>query len=183
MSLPKSSLLSLLVIFTIPQSDAICALLVTDFGAIGDGVYYDTAPIQAAVDACADAGGGRVVFPAGGTYLTGTIFLKSGVVLEVEEGATVAGSPEEDRYPAERERWYVVVAEKAADVGITGPGRIDGRGEAFVELVDAKKNVMKSWNRTGKCLGDECRPRLIGFVDSVNVRVWNVSLVNPAYWW
>ena len=49
-----------------------------DFGAVGDGSKLDTAAIQAAIDAAANAGGGTVVLPPG-TYLSGTLFLKSGV--------------------------------------------------------------------------------------------------------
>ncbi|XXG56557.1 hypothetical protein AAC387_Pa03g3940 [Persea americana] len=154
---------------------------VKDFGASGDGKSYDTRCIQAAIDACAMAGGGRVRFPAG-SYLTGTIFLRSGVVLEVEKGARILGGAKERDYPAEGRRWYVVLAENATDVGITGGGEINGQGWKFVKRMNPRKNVMVSWNKTGKCYGDECRPRLIGFLDSRNVRVWNVNLIEPAYW-
>lgn len=85
-------------------------------------------------------------------------------------------------YPREAWRWYVVVAENATGVGITGGGVVDGQGLGFVERFDKKKNVMVSWNRTGACLGDECRPRLVGFLGCTNVRVWNVTLREPAYW-
>ena len=46
------------------------------FGARGDGRTKDTAAIQRAVDAAHEAGGGTVEVPAG-TYLSGSIFLKS----------------------------------------------------------------------------------------------------------
>lgn len=77
----------------------------------------------------------------------------------------------------------MVLAENASDVGITGGGVVDGQSSAFVERFDEKKNVMVSWNRTGACSGDECRPRLVGFIGCNNVRVWNVTLTQPAYWW
>ncbi len=48
---------------------------VRDYGATGDGNTLDTSAIQAAVDACANMGGGTVSLPTG-TYLTGTIILK-----------------------------------------------------------------------------------------------------------
>lgn len=159
---------------------------VTDYGAFGDGAHYDTPHIQAAIDACSAASGGagvcRVVFPPR-TYLTATVFLKSGVVLEVQRGAKILGGTKLEDYPAEASRWYVVLAEDAVDVGITGGGEINGQGLEFVERFDERKNVMLSWNRTGACLGDECRPRLVGFLRCRNVRVWNISLIEPAYWW
>ncbi|KAK8935308.1 hypothetical protein KSP39_PZI013985 [Platanthera zijinensis] len=155
---------------------------VTDFGAAGDGQRYDTKPIQAAIDACASSGGGRVLFPSGGSYLTGTLFLRSYVVLDVERGARILGGSREEDYPPDSAEWYVVLAKNAKGAGITGGGEINGQGEAFVVRSDARKNVMVSWNQTGSCLGDECRPRLIGFLDSKEVRVWDITLNQPAYW-
>ncbi|MQM21210.1 hypothetical protein Taro_054245 [Colocasia esculenta] len=154
---------------------------VRDYGATGDGMTYDTRAIQAAVDAVAARGGGRVRFPPG-NYLTATILLRSGVVLEVEKGARVLGGTKQEDYLPEQPRWYVVLAEDAEDVGITGGGEINGQGGAFVQRRDKRKNVMVSWNATGACEGDECRPRLVGFVGCRNVRLWDIRLIEPAYW-
>ncbi|XP_010431435.1 PREDICTED: uncharacterized protein LOC104715754 [Camelina sativa] len=164
-------------------------LSVTDFGATGDGINYDSSAIQSTIDACnrhcaSSSSICRVVFPSG-TYLTAKLHLRSGVVLDVTEDAVLLGGPRiEDYYPAETSSdWYVVVANNATDVGISGGGAIDGQGSKFVVRFDEKKNVMVSWNQTGACLGDECRPRLVGFVDSRNVEIWNITLREPAYWW
>lgn len=107
-------------------------------GAVGDGVAHDTAAIQAAVDACAAGGGGRVVFPPG-RYRAGTIALRSRVVLQIEAGATLLGTDDLDAYraavpPADQpeakfgERWHraLIVGEGLEDVGILGDGVIDG---------------------------------------------------------
>lgn len=155
---------------------------VADYGAIGDGLHYDTAAIQATIDACHSAGGGQIRFPPG-TYLTATVYIKSGVYLVVEEGAKILGGTKLEDYPEESRRWYVLLAENATDVGITGGGVIDGHGMKFVKRFEEAKNVMVSWNETGACLGDECRPRLVGFLGCRNVRVWNIRLNEPAYWW
>lgn len=133
------------------------------------------------MDACFASGGGYVKFPPG-DYLTATIFLRSGVTLVVEEGARVLGGTRMEDYPVDSDRWYVVLAENATDVGITGGGVIDGQGLKFVVKFNERKNVMVSWNATGSCDGDECRPRLVGFIRCRNVRVSNVALTEPAYW-
>lgn len=161
---------------------------VTQFEAIGDGVHYDTVAIQKAIDECSAAVESthrspcHVTFPAG-KYLTATVHLKSGVVLDISRNATVLGGPRLRDYPEEQSRWYVVLAEGADDVGITGGGEINGQGLKFVQRFDDRKNVMVSWNKTGACLGDECRPRLVGFIGCRNVKIWNVRLIEPAYWW
>jgi polygalacturonase len=73
---------------------------VEDFGAIADGETLNTASIQQAIDACHMAGGGVVLFSKG-WYLTGTVYLKSNVVLEVAESAVILGSRNHERdYPA-----------------------------------------------------------------------------------
>ncbi|KAK7278858.1 hypothetical protein RJT34_23897 [Clitoria ternatea] len=155
---------------------------VTDFGATGDGVRYDTGPIQVAINSCPEGRRCHVTFPAPGRYLTATVFLKSGVVLNVEAGATVLGGARQEDYPEDPARWYVVVAENATEVGIGGGGVVDGQAHKFVVREDPRKNIMVSWNKTGTCLGDECRPRLIGFLGCNSVTVSNVTLNQPAYW-
>jgi hypothetical protein len=46
---------------------------VRDYGAMGDGVHNDTASIQAAINACDNAGGGTVFFPTGHYNETGLV--------------------------------------------------------------------------------------------------------------
>ena len=72
---------------------------VTEFGAKGDGAAKDTAAVQRAVDAASAAGGGEVLLPKG-TYLCGSVFLKSGVDFHLAEGATLKGSPDPADYNA-----------------------------------------------------------------------------------
>ena len=65
---------------------------VKEFGAVGDGVTKDTQAIQAALDA-----GGLVFFPPG-TYLSGTLHLRSGGGLLLSPGATLLASPDPEDY-------------------------------------------------------------------------------------
>ncbi|XP_051138708.1 uncharacterized protein LOC127256639 [Andrographis paniculata] len=176
--------------FSIIQSDGdphfSASISVADYGATATGVQYDTAAIQSAIDACSSAYSldrrlCQVIFPPG-KYLTATLHLKSGVVLNVSKNATILGGTKLEDYSEKQEKWYVVVAENAADLGITGGGEINGQGLEFVERFDERKNVMVSWNKTGACAGDECRPRLVGFIGCRNVRVWDVHFEQPAYW-
>ena len=71
---------------------------VRDFGAVGDGKTKNTLSIQKAIDECSRTGGGVVKFE-GGRYLTGMIFLKDSVTLEITASATLLGSPNDADYP------------------------------------------------------------------------------------
>lgn len=132
-------LVALALTFTLTSASAATVISVRDQGATGDGQTLDTAAIQQAIDACAEAGGGQVVFPPG-TYRSGTIRLKSQVTLILQAGSTLAGSESLDDYaghtppegsPERRigDRWHrsLIQAVGVENIGIEGPGTIDGR--------------------------------------------------------
>lgn len=109
---------------------------VRDFGAVGDGVTYDTAAVQAAIDACSEAGEGTVYF-AKGTYLSGTIELRSNITIELSASAVLLASPEKKDYPGAQDQdyflgtGYFITGSNLQNIQITGQGTIDGSGEAF----------------------------------------------------
>lgn len=126
---------------------------IRDFGAKEKGVPRENArAIQAAIDA-ASSRRGRVVVPAG-TWLTGTIWMKSRVELNLLRGAVLRASADLEDYNAlnaypenwssKSEGWvgkHLVVAREVTDVAITGPGTVDGAGDAFfAEKADINPN-------------------------------------------
>lgn len=111
---------------------------VQDFGAKGDGQTLDTAAFNAAVTACAAAGGGQVLVPAG-RYLTGTIRLKSNITMMLDASAEIIGTPDLTQYegftppqgnPMARipARWHraLVLGVNVENVTIAGRGVING---------------------------------------------------------
>ena len=110
--------------------------------------------IQKAIDKCSQKGGGRVVIPAGQKFLTAAIQLKSGVNLEVQEGAVLEFAFEPELYPIVPTRWEgldcwnlspLIYAYQAKDIAITGKGTIDGGGsnETWWPWCGSKKFGMK----------------------------------------
>ena len=69
----------------------------SDYGAKGDPTTLNTKAIQAAIDAAAKDGGTVVLNP--GTYLSGSLFVKTGVTLQVDKGVTILGSQRIEDYP------------------------------------------------------------------------------------
>ena len=120
---------------------------VRDYGALGDGSTLATAAITQAVRACHDAGGGTVAFPAG-IYVTGTFELLGNVTLQLQSGAVIQGSKQLADYGVKTDfiakgqsgqsgeglRAGIIIANKADNIAILGPGTIDGQGTYFVDV-------------------------------------------------
>ena len=114
------------------------AYVITKYGAKATNTAaQNQKAIQKTIDLCSKKGGGRVVIPAGQTFLTGAITLKDGVNLHVEEGAVLEFAFEPELYPIVETSWEglecfnlspCVYAFKAKDIAITGKGTIDGGG-------------------------------------------------------
>ena len=112
--------------------------LITKFGAKTDATAaQNQKAIQKTIDKCSKKGGGRVVVPAGSTFLTGALQLKSGVNLEVQEGAVLQFAFEPELYPIVETSWEgldcynlspCLYAFQAEDIALSGKGTIDGGG-------------------------------------------------------
>jgi polygalacturonase len=112
------------------------------FGAVGDGKNLDSPAIDQAIAACAQAGGGTVLVPAG-TYLSGSIHLKSNIHLLIDAGATILGAPQDMNLYDETEPYTfggyqdgghcyfhnsLIWGENLTNVFISGNGTINGGG-------------------------------------------------------
>jgi hypothetical protein len=113
--------------------------VITHLGAVPDGRTCCTQIINCAISELAEGGGGRLVIPRG-TFITGTVVLRSYVSLVLEEGAVLLGSDDiEDYLPRiwghhqDITPWHLVLAEDCTNVSIVGPGTIRGNGPTFWE--------------------------------------------------
>ncbi len=170
---------------------------VTDFGAVGDGVTLNTRAIQEAVDQVSRKGGGTVYFPPG-VYLSGTVYLRDHICLNLESGAVLLGSRNVQDYPLNISRYasgsdrYVARAllwgEELHDITLTGKGTIDGQGAFFA----ANRPATKEYQDLLRAFPDPRRfpveahyinrPYLIRLISCRNVLVEKLSLQKPAMW-
>ena len=188
MNIIRSGLAAVLIGGTMALPAVAVTVDVREHGAKGDGVAKDTAAVQRAVDAVAAHGGGVVLLPKG-TYLCGSVFLKSGVDFHLAEGATLKGSPDREDYNAVDvcpQNWsskaesasgaHLLLCIEQTNVTVRGTGRIDGNCTAFVLGPDGKP-----W--PGGQGHIPWRPsQMLYFVESANVRVEGVTLVDSPYW-
>jgi len=149
---------------------------VITYGAIGDGQTLNTKALQAAIDACTQAGGGMVRVPAG-KYVSGTLLLKSNVTLSLDYDAYILGSQKQADYPIDNLRraregqsQCLLYAEDATHIRLEGLGVIDGRGtpEAFPK-------------RRPGARGDR-RPRLLRFEGCENLTFSGLTYTRTAFW-
>ena len=148
-----------------------------DYGAAGDGQTNDQQAIQSAIDACLAAGGGTVPLSSG-TFLSGPIFLRTSITLQINSDATLLGTQNPDDYQRmpgmpDVGRSILSLVNAGVDAGattgqtdvtITGSGTIDGAG---------------AWWWANHL---DNRPRLVTFYKSQRILVEGITLTNsPSF--
>lgn len=170
-----------------------------EYGAKGDGNTMNTKPIQDAIDACAKDGGGKVVFLPG-KYVTGAIFLKANVVLDLDEGVELLGSQDLEDYPKIDTRvagiemkWPAALVNIIGQqhAGIVGKGIINGRGKPFWDAYWALRKQYEPkglrWivdydaERPRTLLVDRCEDILIKDITLKEAGFWTVHLLYSSY--
>ncbi len=167
---------------------------VLDFGAIGDGITNDAAAIQAAINACSEAGGGRVVLPGGKVFRSSVLTLCSNLEFHLEMGATLKGSdhlsdylmsaqimsnPHKADVPSYenceyngRPTHYFLYAKDCENLAITGLGKIDGNESIFYGEVK-HCHIEGAFYPSAPLL----------YLENVNhLTIEQVTLTNSAFW-
>lgn len=168
--------------------------LVTDFGAIGDGLTLDTQAIQAAIRQANTEGGGRVVFPTSKRFLSGSLILLENVELYLEQGSVLQASGNYEDYPPRlisdhtggRVDEYVLPQRaflagfQADNLKITGPGEINGNSDGFIETRGVEIHQMRA-PIGGRSQYLE-RPFTIFLIECQQVELLDFTLRDPAFW-
>ena len=162
-----------------------------------DGKTLCTSQLQQAINRIAKKGKGTLVLSSG-TYLSGSIFLKSGVTLKLERGATLLGSSNPYDYKLtdvgvsgddtrhDNACMALVMAQDAQHIAIENEGVIDGNGLQLAlnadslhhtgELVDAHYNVRRQ--RPSELV----RPKLFFFTGCDDVKITGGEYRSSANW-
>ena len=158
--------------------------LATDFGAKADGITLNTASLQAGIDYISARGGGRLIL-SGGDFVSGTIYLKSGVDLHIAAGARLLGSLNPFDYIQDKVAGWMalVLAVGQNDIAISGNGIIDGRGFEVGNnsVMYVHFGIWKDALKLDRVDAPK-RPENIHFYRCNNVRITDVSINNPACW-
>jgi polygalacturonase len=164
--------------------------LANDYGAKGDGTSLNTPSIQRAIDAASGVSGTVSIRP--GVYLTGSLFLKSGVTLDLPEGATLVGSQKLDDYPMFPTRiagiemsWpsALINVRDQHDVTITGKGTIDGDGPPWWKSYWDLRAIYEPKGLRWASDYDARRPRLILIQNSSDVSLGGGLLLKRSGFW
>ena len=178
-------------------------VVLTDFGAMGDGIADNTQAFEKAVAALDKQGGGHLVVPAG-IFLTGPVVLKDHMDLHLERGALILLSPDKAAHLRKGKIVPGISASKRTDVSITGEGIIDGNGQWWRGVKRSKVSDVE-WNAFQRMGGtvtedgslwypydlkaypniadsyaaqEKMRTHLIRFTDCQRVRVQGVTIQN-----
>lgn len=178
---------------------------ITDFGATEGGRTKNTESIQKAIQACAEAGGGQVILPAG-KWLTGQIHLKSNVNFHLDEGAELFFSDNpEDYLPAVQSSWEgiecfnyspLIYAYECNNVALTGKGTIIAKLDTWKTWYERPpahlKAIEQLYNMAAKevpvierqmAVGENhLRPQFIQFNRCNNLLIEDISIQNSPFW-
>lgn len=154
---------------------------------MGDGATNDAGAVQAAIDACHQAGGGTVLCTPG-RYRIGTIRLRSHVELHLVAGAVLVASSDRKDYQtfnrgietspegamANYGQEHLIYAEGEHDLAITGMGEINFSGSEFLGPVPTGRAFfsVRGW-----------RPiQMVAVVNCRNVKFEGVSFCDAPCW-
>lgn len=163
---------------------------VIDFGAVNDGKTLCTQQIQAAIDACAAKGGGKVTFKEG-TYLTGALFVKSNVELNIGKNVTLVAISNVTDFPDMSTRvagiemvWPAAVINVIGqeNASVTGGGTVDGNGKY---LWDRYWEMRREYEAKGLrwIIDYDCkRVRSLLVSDSKNITLQGINFLRSGFW-
>jgi len=183
---------------------------ILNYGAKGDGITDCTRAFKDAIEACNQAGGGRVVVPKG-IFMSGAIHLKSNVNLYISKKATIKFYTDPAKYlPVVFTRFEsvecynyspLIYAYGQENIAVTGKGTLDGQADDTNwwkwkgSKIPDETNQVESVNKLNK-MGEEgipvserifgenhyLRSSFIQFIQCKNILIDGISIVRSPMW-
>ena len=159
-------------------------------GAIGDSQTLNTVAIQKTIDRCSKQGGGIVSFKPG-KYVTGSIFIKSGVCLTIDTGVEVMGSQDIKDYPEIDTRvagiemkWPAALINiiGQATAAVNGKGLINARGKPFWDIYRKMRSEYDPKGLRWVVDYDAKRPRTLLISNSKDITIKGITLQQAGFW-
>ncbi|MHC4750638.1 MAG: glycoside hydrolase family 28 protein [Planctomycetota bacterium] len=191
-------ILSRIVPPTFPDRD----FIVTDYGAVGDGVTDCNPAFKKTIAACTKAGGGRVVVPKGTWLTNGPIHLDNNVNFHVTKDAKIKFGTNFDYYlPHVRIRWEgtecynyspLIYAYQKTNIALTGKGSLDGQAENSWAMWPLKlkpgtttNEELREMNHKNVPVEDikiYGKPTFFEPFECTNVLIENVTILDYPFW-
>jgi polygalacturonase len=163
---------------------------VNDNGAIGDSKTLNTMAIQKTIDLCAKKGGGIVLFKPG-KYITGSIFVKSGVCLNIDKDVELMGSQDIADYPEIDTRvagiemkWPAALINiiGQATAAVSGKGLINAQGKIFWDIYRKMRSEYDPKGLRWVVDYDAKRPRTLLISNSKDITIKDITLQQAGFW-
>jgi len=164
--------------------------MVNDYGAVSDTLTINSKAIQNAIDECAAKGGGIVAFRPG-TYVTGSVFVKSNVQLRVDKGVLILGSTNFTDYPIIDTRvaglemkWPAALINviDAKNAAVTGQGIVNARGKFCWDLYWATRKIYDAKGLRWIVDYDVKRVRTLLVQNSSDITIKGLTFKNAGFW-
>jgi polygalacturonase len=158
--------------------------------AVSDTSKVITKAIQSAIDECAKNGGGIVILVPG-VYVSGSVFVKSGVNFRIDKGVLILGSQSFDDYPEIDTRiagiemkWPAALINviDARDAAVTGEGIVNARGKFCWDMYWAKRKEYDAKGLRWVIDYDAKRVRTLLVQNSSDITIKNLTFKNAGFW-
>lgn len=173
---------------TFPKAAAV--FYANEYGAISDTFTVNTYAIQKAIDACAAKGGGKVIFKKG-VYVTGSLFVKSNVNLQIDEGVLLLGSQRFEDYPDMQSRiagietsWPAALINfiNVKNAALTGKGIVNARGKFCWDKYWAMRKDYDTKGLRWIVDYDAKRVRTVLVQNAADITLKELTFKNAGFW-
>jgi polygalacturonase len=173
---------------TFPKAAAV--FYANEYGAISDTFTVNTNAIQKAIDACAAKGGGKVIFKKG-IYVTGSLFVKSNVNLQIDEGVLLLGSQRFEDYPDMQSRiagietsWPAALINfiDVKNAALTGKGIVNARGKFCWDKYWAMRKEYDAKSLRWIVDYDAKRVRTVLVQNAADITLKELTFKNAGFW-